>query len=90
MTNGEAQSLEQQVWTALQQGNVKQAIAACERLNREFPDFESGWHTTSQLALRLGNASMALDAVRETSELVAGVKQRIKLFPRVVLSSLVK
>ena len=32
----------------------------------------------------------ALDAVRETMEQVAGAKQRIKLFPRVVLSSLVK
>lgn len=32
----------------------------------------------------------ALDAVRETTEVVAGAKQRIKLFPRVVLSSLVK
>lgn len=32
----------------------------------------------------------ALDAVRETTEMVAGAKQRIKLFPRVVLSSLVK
>lgn len=32
----------------------------------------------------------ALDSVRETMELVAGQKQRIKLFPRVVLSSLVK
>jgi tetratricopeptide (TPR) repeat protein len=65
MTTGDPQSLEQQVWTELKRGDVQKAIAACERLNRDFPDFASGWHTASQLALKLGNASMALDAVRE-------------------------
>lgn len=65
MEPGTPQSLEAQVWDCLEQGNIQQAIAACERLNREHPEFESGWHTASQLALKLGNAAMALDAIRE-------------------------
>ncbi|MEJ2256044.1 MAG: sulfotransferase [Woeseiaceae bacterium] len=38
-------------------------------MNREYPDFASGWHTASQLALRLGNERMALDAIRRATRL---------------------
>ena len=60
-----AEQVEAEVWESLNKGDVRQAIATCERLNREFPNFASGWHTGSQLALKLGNAPMALDAIRE-------------------------
>ena len=60
-----AEQVEAQVWEYLNAGDARQAIATCERLNREFPNFASGWHTASQLALKLGNAPMALDAIRE-------------------------
>jgi tetratricopeptide (TPR) repeat protein len=60
-----AEQVEAEVWESLNKGDVRQAIATCERLNREFPNFASGWHTASQLALKLGNAPMALDAIRE-------------------------
>jgi tetratricopeptide (TPR) repeat protein len=60
-----AEQVEAQVWEYLNDGDVHQAIATCERLNREFPNFASGWHTASQLALKLGNTPMALDAIRE-------------------------
>ena len=60
-----AKQLEAQVWECLKANDVRQAISACERLNSEFPNFASGWHTASQLALKLGNARMALGAIRE-------------------------
>jgi predicted TPR repeat methyltransferase len=60
-----AAELEAQVWARLERGDARAAIDVCERLNREHPDFASGWHTASQLAVKLGNASMALDAIRQ-------------------------
>lgn len=61
----EPQALESRVWEFLDRGDVRQAISACEQLNKQFPDYASGWHTASQLALKLGNASMALGAIRQ-------------------------
>jgi tetratricopeptide (TPR) repeat protein len=60
-----ARSLEARVWEYLEQGNVKDTISACEQLNRQFPEFASGWHTTSHMALRLGNPPMALAAIEK-------------------------
>jgi len=65
MKSTHAELLESQVWESLESNNVSQAIAACERLNAEFPNYAPGWHTASQLALKLGNAQMALDAIGE-------------------------
>ena len=64
-----AQQLETAVWSCIDAGKARDAIDTCERLNREYPDFASGWHTASQLALRLGNIDMALDAVRQATRL---------------------
>ena len=60
-----ARSLEGRVWELLEQGETKDAINACEQLNRQFPGFASGWHTTSQLALKLNNPTVALAAVKK-------------------------
>jgi len=60
-----AKVLEGRVWELFGQKNVKQAITACEQLNRQYPDFASGWHTTSQLALKLDNRPMALAAIEK-------------------------
>jgi tetratricopeptide (TPR) repeat protein len=64
-----AEQLEAAVWSFIENGKARAAIDTCERLNREHPDFASGWHTASQLAFRLGNFDMALDAVREATRL---------------------
>lgn len=64
-----AQQLEATVWSSIDGGDARAAIDACERLNREHPDFASGWHTASQLAFRLGNIEMALDAIRQATRL---------------------
>jgi len=58
-----AKALESKVWALLAQDKQKQAIAECERLNGLYPAFGSGWHTASQLAVRLGNAPAALAAI---------------------------
>ena len=60
-----ARSLEARAWGFMEQGNVKDSITACEQLNRQFPEFASGWHTTSQMALKLGNPPMALAAIEK-------------------------
>jgi tetratricopeptide (TPR) repeat protein len=64
-----ARSLEGQVWKLMEQGNAQAAVSACERLNKEFPEFGSGWHTTSQLATKLGNVPMALAAIEKALSL---------------------
>ena len=66
-----AAQLEAQVWSCLERGDARAAIDACERLNRDNPDFAPGWHTASQLALRLGNPQMALDAIRQALRIEA-------------------
>jgi tetratricopeptide (TPR) repeat protein len=58
-----ARSLEDRVWRSLQARDAKQALATCEQLNRQHPDYAPGWYTASQLALRLGNTSVALAAI---------------------------
>jgi len=49
----------------MEQGNIKDAISACEQLNRQFPAFASGWHTASQMALKLNHPAMALAAIEK-------------------------
>ena len=63
--SAEAKSLEGRVWEQLGKNNIKQAISACEQLNRKYPDFASGWHTASHLALKLNNPRVALSAVEK-------------------------
>lgn len=58
-----ARSLESRVWELLEQNNVTQAIANCERLNKQYPDFAAGWHTASHLAMKLNKPPMALNAI---------------------------
>ncbi len=60
-----ARSLEGRVWDLLGQNNIQQAIASCEQLNKQFPDFASGWHTASQLAMKLKNPPLALTAIEK-------------------------
>jgi Flp pilus assembly protein TadD len=59
----DAKVLEATVWDLLNKGDVKPAIAACQQLNRQYPAFAPGWHTASQLALKIRNAPVALTAI---------------------------
>ena len=65
-----ARSLEDRVWMHVKNKNIKQATADCERLTREFPDFASGWHTASQLALQLKNPELALNTINRALAIV--------------------
>lgn len=58
-----ARTQEARIWELMNRGNLKQAAIECEQLNRQFPDFGAGWHTASQLMLRLDNIPAALVAV---------------------------
>ncbi len=60
-----AKSLEERVWEQLGKNNIKQAVNDCQQLNRQYPDFASGWHTASQLALKLNNPAMAFSAIEK-------------------------
>lgn len=64
-----AKSLEGRVWELMGQTNLKQALTACEQLNREYPNFASGWHTASQLALKLNRPAIALTAIGKAVDL---------------------
>jgi tetratricopeptide (TPR) repeat protein len=66
---GAAEDLETLVWSHIDRGDTRAAIDSCERLNRDHPDYASGWHTASQLAYRLRNPSMALDAIRQATRI---------------------
>ena len=73
MKNGETESsmeaaaraLEAQVWRALAKNQPKQAAAACEQLNRSYPEFGSGWFTCSHLAAKMHNHAGALAAIEK-------------------------
>lgn len=67
-----AKALEGRVWDLMGQNDAKQAIAECEKLNRQFPEFGSGWHTTSHLMLRLGNVPAALAAIERATSIDSG------------------
>jgi len=57
------------VWDLMGQNNAKQAVAECEKLNRQHPEFGSGWHTASQLMMRLQNAPAALAAIERATSI---------------------
>lgn len=63
--NVAASTVEGRVWALVEQKNLKQAISECEQLNKKYPDFASGWHTASQLALKLNNPPAALAAIEK-------------------------
>ena len=64
-----AKSLEGRVWDLMGQNKAKQAITECEKLNRQYPEFGSGWHTASQLMMRLQNAPAALAAIERATSI---------------------
>ena len=63
MSNDQKKAMEAKVWELMNRGALKEAAIECENLNRQFPDFGPGWHTASQLLLRLGNLPAALTAI---------------------------
>ena len=60
-SHAKAKTLETRIWELLGQKKVDQAIAVCQELNRNHPQFGSGWHTASQLAMK----DISLNTIRE-------------------------
>ncbi len=58
-----ARSLEGRVWKLFESKNINQAVTSCKQLNRQFPKYASGWHTASQLAIKLNKPGAALSAI---------------------------
>lgn len=58
-----ARTLEKHIRAQAEAGDTRAAITSCEQLNRRYPDYAPGWHTTSRLALQLNNAPIALQAI---------------------------
>jgi hypothetical protein len=48
---------------------MQRALAACQQLNEQFPDFAPGWRTASHLALKIRNAPLALQAIEKALEI---------------------
>ncbi len=57
--------LERNVWDFFDKGDVRSALRACQHLNEQFPKFVSGWRSASHLALKINNASVALQAIEK-------------------------
>ncbi len=60
-----AKSLEGRIWRLFKSKNIDQAITSCEQLNRQFPKYASGWHTASQIAMKLNRPGAALSAIEQ-------------------------
>lgn len=58
-------NLEQLVWSLFDKGDIKQALVKCGTLNTHFPRYTPGWHTSSQLCLRLHKADAGLLAIEK-------------------------
>jgi tetratricopeptide (TPR) repeat protein len=65
----QAHKLEGQVLALMQQGKMREAIAGSQQLNQQFPQFASGWYTSSQVAAKLGNPTVALRAIENALRL---------------------
>ncbi len=63
---------EARLWQLVDQGKNLEAVAACQQLNRQWPDYGPGWYSTSQLATRLGQHDRALQAVTRALQLDPG------------------
>ena len=64
--------LENDVRGLVKEGRLRDAAVVCDQLNREFPDYDAGWFTTSQLALLLNEPRLALEAINQALHLAPG------------------
>ena len=67
-----AADLEKEVQALMQSGKLREAAAACDRLNHQFPDLISGWFTASQLAIQVNEPQIAVRAIDRALALSPG------------------
>lgn len=64
-----ARQLEATLWQLHAKGDQQAALAACKQLNQQYPQYASGWHSTSQLASKLNQPRAALAAIMRALQL---------------------
>ena len=53
------EELHRSAWQKLKHEDLGSAVHICQYLNSTFPDYPDGWHISSHVALKLGNARKA-------------------------------
>ncbi len=56
----------------MQQGQVREAAELCDTLNQQYPDYEPGWITASQLAMYVREPLIAVRAIDRALQLSPG------------------
>ena len=57
------QELETSVIRLLTGQKLREAAAACDKLNQQFPEYEPGWYTASRLAMAINEPLLAVRAI---------------------------
>lgn len=68
----DAQQMETQVRNLIRDGQLREAAAVCDQLNQQFPDHESSWYATSQLALLIKEPELGVRAIDQALMLSPG------------------
>lgn len=63
---------EMAIKTLIQNGQMREAAEACDRLNLEFPEYEHGWYAASHLAMLLREPLLAVRAIDRALQLSPG------------------
>ena len=69
MNTNSAADLEAQVRNLIRDGQLREAASVCDQLNQQFPEYGSGWYTTSRLALMVKEPLVALQAIQRALEI---------------------
>jgi tetratricopeptide (TPR) repeat protein len=56
----------------IQAKQYREAAEACDQLNQQFPEFESGWYTASHLAMAIREPMLAVSAIDRALQLSPG------------------
>jgi tetratricopeptide (TPR) repeat protein len=66
------QELETQVRQLIRAKKYREAAVACDQLNQQFPEYESGWYTASHLAMAIKEPMVAVSAIDRALQLSPG------------------
>jgi tetratricopeptide (TPR) repeat protein len=64
--------MEARVRQLIQAKQYREAAEACDQLNQQFPEFESGWYTASHLAMAIREPMLAVSAIDRALQLSPG------------------
>ena len=67
-----AKEMEARVRQLTAAGQTREAAEECDRLNQQFPEYESGWYTASHLAMVIKEPMVAVRAIDRALQLSPG------------------